>query len=935
MKIIVTEKPSVAKAFAKVLGVYGNNNGYIENDEWIITWCVGHLITLAYPEMYDEKFKEWKEEDLPFLPQQYKYGVIGEVKEQFNIIKSLYNRSDITEIYYAGDPAREGIYIQALVRNAAGHNPSAIEKVVWIDSQTEAEIRKGIRDAKPYDSYQNLINAGYERAIEDFATGINLSRMLSIKYGNQANRYAATKRYRPVAVGRVMTCVLGMIVNREREIENFVVTPFYKIENTINEIEAEWKTVEGSRMFGSPKLYNESGFKEETEAVSFMNSLPSSVTIEKIEKKTEKKYAPNLFNLAELQSECTKQFKISPNQTLAIAQSLYEKKLTTYPRTDARVLSTAIAKEISTNLTGISQGYANELASVAADILSAGTYLQIANTKYTDDSKVTDHYAIIPTGIGYDSLSSLSDMERNVYDLITRRFLSIFLPPAEYMVVKLTEDAAGEKFFASSKVLTKPGFLEIARASKTETSVNIAVFDALTEGQSYTAAYSIKKGETTPPKRYTSGSMILAMENAGNLIEDEELRAQIKECGIGTPATRSDTIEKLVKQEYISLNKKTQVLTPASLGNIIYEIVNNTIPELLNPKMTASWEKGLEGIAFGQIEPHVYRRLLEDNIRKEIDEIKAKNNEKELLTVLEKFKSKDCFESQELAIHCPICGSTLKTTPYGCICTKYKKDASDIELQNKDACKFGIGQIAGKTLSLRDIELLLTEKITGEIKGFKSKSGKSFAAKLKFSLQEDNGIQKPALEFAFDAPKESRVCCPSCGKPLIITKYGYGCGSYKSKEEPGCGFFVNETVAGYKMTENDVEELVTNGILKGRTFTSKKKTKFTADLKLEKTDSGYQMNFDFPDPVSEKSSLACPKCGSSLMKDKWNYTCSCGYKISHYVAQKDISEADMESLIHNGKTKLLQGFVSKKGKKFKAYLKLNEEGKIEFEFPDK
>lgn len=933
--IIVTEKPSVARTFAEVLGVHGNNNGYIEDDQWIITWCVGHLVTLAYPEEYDERLKEWKEEDLPFLPQQYKYVVIGEVREQFQVIKSLYNRPDIGIIYYAGDPAREGIYIQALVRNAAGHNPSALEKVVWIDSQTEEEIRKGIRDAKPYSEYQNLIFSGYERAIEDYATGINLSRMLSIKYGDLANRYAATKKYRPVAVGRVMSCVLGMIVNREREIENFKVTPFYKVENTINGIEAEWKAIEDSRMFGSPKLYNENGFKEEPEAISFMNSLPSSVMIEKIEKKVEKKYAPNLFNLAELQSECTKRFKISPDQTLTVAQSLYEKKLTTYPRTDARVLSTAIAKEIDRNLSGIASGYADELSSVARSILSSGVHLNIANTRYTDDSKVTDHYAIIPTGIGLDAVDTLTEIERKVYDLIVRRFLSIFLPPAEYLAIKLTENACGEKFFACAKALLTPGFLTVAGTPKNESSADVNAFDSLIEGNSYPADYSIKKGETTPPKRYTSGSMILAMENAGNLIEDEELRAQIKGSGIGTSATRAETIRKLVKQEYIELDSKTQVLTPAPMGNIIYEILTNTIPELLNPQMTASWEKGLEGIANGQIKAPAYRKILEDYIRKEISDIKKKDNENDLLQRLERFKSKNFFESVNMSIPCPICGSVLKTTPYGCICTKYKKDSSKEELLSHEACKFGIGQIAGKTIPLQDIELLLTEGTSREIKGFKSKSGKAFDSKLTLSYEDDNGIRKAKLEFAFDAPKESRVKCPSCWKPLIISKYGYGCSSYKSKQEPGCGFFISAEISGHKMTEDEVEELIANGIIKGKSFISKKKTKYSADLKLVRTDTGYKTEFVFDESAPEASSLVCPNCSGNLVRDKWNYTCSCGYKIGHFIAQKDISEDDIKNLIETGKTGLLRGFVSKKGKKFSAYLKLDKLGNIEFEFPDK
>lgn len=833
-KIITTEKPSVARTFAEVLHVSGNNEGYIENDEWIITWCVGHLVTLSYPESYDPAYAEWKEEMLPFLPSNYKYEIIGNVKKQFDIVKKLYNRSDVSTIYYAGDPAREGIYIQALVRNAAGHASGIDEKVVWIDSQTEEEIKKGIRDAKPYCEYQNLIDSGYERAIEDYATGINLSRMLSIRYGKYANSYAATKKYRPVAVGRVMTCVLGMIVIREREIENFKVTPFYKIENTLNGIKAEWKAVESSRMHNSPKLYNDTGFKEEPDAKEFMNGLPSSVTIENIEKKTEKKFAPNLFNLAELQSECTKHFKISPDQTLEVAQSLYEKKLTTYPRTDARVLSTAIAKEISGNLSGIAEKYHNDCGEAAKKILSSSAYQNIADTRYTDDSKVTDHYAIIPTGVGYGSLSSLSEREKNVYDLIVRRFLSIFLPPAEYLSVKLTEDAGGEKFFASAKVLQSPGYLTVSGIPQKDTESNISAFDSLVKGNTYPSSYAIKKGETTPPKRYTSGSMILAMENAGNLIEDEELRAQIKGSGIGTSATRAETIKKLVKSEYILLNNKTQILTPAPLGNIIYEIVNDTIPELLNPKMTASWEKGLGGIVSGQVKASEYRKILENYIKKEISEIKGKTDDENLIKQLEKFKNKNAFVSEVLPVICPICGGELKTTTYGCICSNYKKDAIEEELQTKEACRFGVGQIAGKTLPVKEIVNLISNGSTGEIKGFKGKSGKSFNAKLKMSYIEENGVKKAKVEFDFQEPEES--------------------------------------------------------------------------------------------------SLTCPKCGGNLAKEKWNFTCSCGYKISHVIAKKDIPDNEIENLIKNGKTGLINGFISKKGKKFNAHLTLNGEGNIEFEF---
>lgn len=833
-KIIVTEKPSVARTFAEVLHVKGNHDGYIENEEWIITWCVGHLVTLSYPERYDESYKEWKEETLPFLPSKYKYEVIEDVKKQFNVIKKLYNRSDVNAIYYAGDPGREGIYIQALVRSLAGCKQGIDEKVVWIDSQTELEIKRGIREAKPYSAYRNLINSGYERAVEDYASGINLSRMLSIRYGRYANQYAAAKKYRPVAVGRVMTCVLGMIVSREREIENFKVTPFYKIESNVNGIDAEWKAIQGSRMFQSPLLYNDTGFKEENDAQRFMQSLPSSVTIEKIEKKTEKKFAPKLFNLAELQSECTKQFKMSPDQTLEVAQLLYEKKLTTYPRTDSRVLSSAIAEEIRKNIAGIANGYEGDCKSVATQILSSNYSSIVKNIRYTDDSKVTDHYAIIPTGSGFGNISSLSERERNVYELVVKRFLSIFLPAAEYLTVKLIEDAGGEKFFATAKALQSPGYLLIAGIPSKENTPDISVFSSLIEGRQYPVSYSVKKGETAPPKRYTSGSMILAMENAGNLIEDDELRAQIKGSGIGTSATRAETIKKLVKNEYILLNSKTQVLTPAPLGNIIYEIVNDTIPDLLNPRMTASWEKGLESIAEGKIDATDYRKKMEDYIRREVNAIKTKTDDGSLLRKLDGYKSKNAFVSEELSAACPICGANVKTTSYGCVCTSYKKDATDTELRTKQACKFGIGQIAGKTLSSKNMSDLITRGNTEEIKGFKSKSGKSFAAKLKMTLIEEDGITKPKIEFEFTEPKESNISCPTCNNPLV--------------------------------------------------------------------------------------------------KDKWNFSCSCGYKISHFIAKKDIPDEEIKRLIAGERTNLIKGFISKNGKRFNAYLKINPEGTIEFEF---
>lgn len=833
--IIVTEKPSVALTFAEVLHVSGNHDGYIENEKWIITWCIGHLVTLSYPEAYDPILKEWSEETLPFLPEKYKYEVIQSVKNQFKVVKSLYNRNDIETIYYAGDPAREGIYIQALVRNMAGHNPSAEERVVWIDSQTEEEIKNGISSAKPFSDYDNLIHAGYERAVEDYATGINLSRMLSIRYGRIANNYAATKKYRPIAVGRVMSCVLGMVVKREREIEQFTVTPYYKIVNISDNVEAEWKAEEGSRMYESPFLYNEQGFKEENRAQIFLESLPAQVTIEKVEKRTEKKNAPLLFNLTELQAECSKRFKISPDETLQIAQSLYEKKLTTYPRTDARVLSSAIAKVIEPNLAGIMDNYPSKTSVFAAKILTADKYKEISDTRYTDDSKVSDHYAIIPTGEGYGCYDTLSDLEKQVYDLIVRRFLSIFFPPAEYEVEKIIEDAGGEKFHATLKKLSVPGYLEIAGIPSSDQE-DESVFPAFREGEQLPASYSIRKGETTPPKRYTSGSMVLAMENAGNLIEDEDLRAQIKTTGIGTSATRAETIKKLVAQEYLSLNRKTQVLTPAVLGNIIYEIIDYTVPELLNPKMTASWEKGLEAIASGQIKAPAYRKIVEDNIRKEIQEIKEKNGT-ELNSRLERFKSKNASAAETIKTPCPVCGNPLKVTQYGCICSHYKKDATNEELEEKTACRFGIGQIAGKSLSAKDIDLLLSTGKTGELTGFLSKKGTQFSAKLQFTMETTDGILRPKIQFLFNQPEES--------------------------------------------------------------------------------------------------TFECPKCGKKLLKDKWSYTCDCGYRLAHTIAQKKIPDTEIKLLLSGKETKEIKGFVSKKGKKFNAKLRAGEDGKVEFIFDKK
>lgn len=578
--LIITEKPSVAREFARVLGVNGRNDGYIENNEYVITWCVGHLVEMVYPEMYDEKYKRWRLEDLPFLPKDYKYDVIENVRKQYNIVHEMLFREDIDKVYWAGDAGKEGQTIEENIRSFGGVRPGMEELRVWIDSQTEEEILRGIREARPMSDYANLGKSGVMRAIEDYAMGINFSRVMSVKYGRLLNDTAGTENYTAIAVGRVMTCVLGMVVIREREIRNFVETPFYRVVGSFTDagIEGEWKAVEGSKYFESPLLYKENGFKERVNAEQLQSELNGKeAVVKELEKSLSKKKAPLLFNLAELQAECSKRFKISPDETLQAAQDLYEMKLTTYPRTDARVLSSAVAKVITKNLNGI-KSYEPTKA-FTERILKEGMYRGLAASPYTDDSKVTDHYAIIPTG-QTEAVKNLNEIQRKVFDLIVRRFLSIFYPPAVYNNVKLTIGMGEEKLFAGAKVLKEPGYLEIAgRKGQEETSGNredgeegaegenesnsqalLRVAESLKQGDVITVnELMIKEGKTSPPKRYTSGSMVLAMENAGQLIEDEELRAQIKGSGIGTSATRAEIIKKLIRIGYLNLDRKSVV----------------------------------------------------------------------------------------------------------------------------------------------------------------------------------------------------------------------------------------------------------------------------------------------------------------------------------------------------------------------------------------
>lgn len=659
--LYIAEKPSVAQEFAKALHLNTRrNDGYLEADNAIITWCVGHLVSMSYPESYDEKLKKWSLSTLPFIPEKFKYEVIKGVQKQFKIVSGLLNREDVSCIYVCTDSGREGEYIYRLVEQEA-HVKGKQRKRVWIDSQTEEEILRGIKEAKDLSEYDNLAEAAYLRAKEDYLMGINFSRLLTLKYGNSIANYLGEK-YSVVSVGRVMTCVQGMVVRREREIREFVKTPFYRVllkaAHEGAEIEAEWKAVEGSKYFASPVLYKENGFKAEDTAKELIQTLlaepPVEALVEAVEKKKEKKNPPLLFNLAELQNECSKMFKISPDETLKVVQDLYEKKLVTYPRTDARVLSTAVAKEIHKNLNGIRN--LPVVAPFVNEIASGPTYKNLAKSRYVNDKQITDHYAIIPTGQGLNALNSLNKTSYGVYMVIVKRFISIFMPAAEYQKVGLTLKVKEECFFANFKVLLEPGYLkvmEFGKQKKEETAESeenktarkeeaktdemenqskdenlLALVQNLKKGTSLAVKeFFIKEGETSPPKRYNSGSIILAMENAGQLIEDEELRSQIKGSGIGTSATRAEILKKLVNNKYLALNKKTQVITPTLLGEMIYDVVNLSIKSLLNAELTASWEKGLTYVAEGSITSEEYMEKLSNFIITRTNGVMGLNNQ--------------------------------------------------------------------------------------------------------------------------------------------------------------------------------------------------------------------------------------------------------------------------------------------------------------------
>ena len=648
-KLLITEKPSVAMEFSKALKQQTTRkNGYLESEDWIITWCVGHLVTMSYPEAYDEKLKFWRLDTLPFLPEEYKYEIIPAVKNQFEIVQSLLQREDVEEIYNAGDSGREGEYIQRLVFMMAHPNPNAKMKRVWIDSQTEEEILRGIREAKDLSEYDSLSDSAYLRAKEDYLIGINFSRLLSIIYGRRLAKEINEDKA-SISVGRVMTCVLGMVVIREREIRNFIKTKYYKLigkfGDDISEFDAEWKVNEKSKMYNSPKLYNDNGFNKLEDLKSFIDYLKDKeATITEVKKQKQKENPPLLFNLAEIQNECTKKFKIKPDETLEIIQNLYEKKLVTYPRTDARVLSTAVAKEITKNLNGLARNFKdNEIKGFIDKMVEEKYSTNLIKTKYVNDSKITDHYAIIPTGQGFENYEVLPALHKRVYKIIVKRFLAIFYPPAEYNKINVTVNVEDETFFANGKVCTKRGYLDILKPLKDKEesntdnedeskidkdeseNTNIDILGTLKKGQKININnFETKDAETSPPNRYNSGSMILAMENAGKLIEDEELREQIKGAGIGTSATRAEIIKKLERIKYININNKTQIITPTEKGEKIFDIVNLSMPDMLNPKLTASWEKGLDMVAKKEIKPQIFMEKLEKYINSKIDRLVLK-----------------------------------------------------------------------------------------------------------------------------------------------------------------------------------------------------------------------------------------------------------------------------------------------------------------------
>ncbi len=1000
----------MARDFARVFNVNRKHTGYIDNDEYIITWCVGHLVEMVYPEQYDIKYKKWRLEDLPFLPAEYKYDVIKNVKEQYRLVNGFLNAPEVDVVYWAGDSGKEGQTIEENIRHFGGVRPGMKELRVWIDSQTDDEIRRGIAEARPMSDYANLGRSGVMRAIEDYALGINFSRALSVKYGTMINKAAATRSYTAIAVGRVMTCVLGMVVNREREIRDFVEIPFYRVlAGFAGGIEAEWHADEKSRYGGSPVLYKDNGFREEKDAKALIAYLkeegntatahddgtrqdtdpgvygqstePGTGIVESVERSKSKKKPPFLFNLAELQAECSKLFKLSPDETLNVAQVLYERKMTTYPRSDARVLTTAVAKEITKNLNGL-KGFA-PVSAAAERILSEGLYKGIGKSQYTDDSKVTDHYAIIPTGVtgGY---GGLNEVQKKVYELIVRRFLSIFYPPAEYLQIKISIRIKTELFSSSVRLLTAPGYLEIAGKGRGDregsdmsaggqssrnvnvsgsaedegdagqTSVKQAVIDALSKLKKGSAVvpagYEIKPGRTSPPKRYTSGTMILAMENAGNLIDDEELRAQIRNTGIGTSATRAEIIKKLVNIGYLNLSKKTQVLTPGGIGEMVYEVVKLTEPSLLNPQMSASWEKGLDEITNGIVDVKDYRARLEDYIRRGTLNIAGRDLSVQIAGEIEKLTGSSdlaAMPGRKPGIPCPVCGGELVTTSFGYGCANYRK---------KDKpCGFCIGRIAGVRIDEEDIRELVQQGRTRKLQGFKSKTGRSFDAALKLEKNE-KGECKVVFDFADDRTQDrnntgqTRVVsagdmhgigstqsdaipedkshderqlsieamrCPICGGRMKKTDSGYACENYR-RDGNGKG---SDDAGSRDDSRGDSSRDSSHGGTSGSEGSGN-----SGDSRGSTSGSESSGNSG---SCGDSNDNSCNSSNDNSSNTSGGADGACIFSVGSIMGRK-LSENDICELITGGVTPVIRGFVTDKGETFDARIgfKRAENGSI-------
>lgn len=913
--LITTEKPSVARQFAAALKVQEKekHKGYIEGySEYFgctiwISWAVGHLIELSYPEAYDPELKRWSLNPLPFLPASYKYQVKKETKDQFEVLKRLLNlvgtsKEDRQElaglpssssllfvpepggvIFNAGDSGREGEYIQRLIYTAAGIEGKKKVRRVWIDSQTDAEIKRGIREAKEESFYDCLSSAAYERAIEDYAVGINLSRALSCKFGYRFNHEMEQDKkkdkYIPIAVGRVMTCVLAMIVDRENEIRKFVPTNFYKIDADHGSFRSHWKPVEGTKYYGSDKLYNENGFTNRKDAEALLTDLQTDDALQvlTVTAKDVQKAAPLLYNLAELQSDCSRLFKISPDETLQIAQSLYEKKLTTYPRTDARVLSTPVAIEIEKNIRGA--GRVSGLTDFSDAILKNAWQRGIEKTKYTDDAKITDHHAIIPTGEG--KLEDTEGLERSVYLLICKRFFSIFYPAAVYKQQNAELlHKNGEHFFASSKTLVQPGYLEVLGISDDVEGDKKAL--NLSKGLRIHADFLLQEGTTQPPKRYTSGSMILAMENAGKLIEEAELREQIKGSGIGTSATRAEVIRKLTGNRYINLQKKTQVLTPTPIGEAVYRYVKLTVPSMLSPRMTASWEKGLSEIESGDLPAAKYRATMEKFVSESVSTIK--NREDAGFSGTEK----------KISGKCPICGSDLYESDKMYWCSKHKKD-------DAASCPFRFPKtVCQVVLSKEDVDNLLSGKPTAYHTDFVGKNGKPFEARLGIG---ENGEVKLEMK-----PREVAGRCPVCGKDLYFSHGTYWCSGYDKEDPKSCQFAFRTVICGVNIGEANVTRLLsgeTTDIIHG--MKSKSGKLFDASLVI-----GMHGKVEMKFPTS-LCSMICPSCGRRLMADAYTYTCDCGFHMPKMIAGRKFSQNEIDTLYHEGELKQASGFQKKDG----------------------